>query len=84
LKVHMSTLISEVFWTCACGTKMKAILHMSDTSVTLRCPTPSCKITRTLPGQITKLSLETEPGVWRGVDVSAQMPCKEKAVLFAA
>jgi hypothetical protein len=67
----MERLRSEVFWTCACGTRVKAILDLNDTNVTVPCPNPSCKITRTLPGQITQLFVETEPGVWRHVDVSA-------------
>ena len=66
----MERLRAEVFLTCACGTRVKAILDMSDTSVTVPCQNPSCKITHTLIGQITQLFVETEPGVWRQVDVS--------------
>ena len=55
---------AEVFWTCACGSKVRAILDMTEASATVRCPNSSCKVTRTLPGQITELSVETAPGVW--------------------
>jgi hypothetical protein len=39
---------------------------------------------RTLPGQIMKLSVETKPGVWSWINVSAYVLCNEKAALLAA
>src|SRR5215467_12561585 len=80
----METLMSEVFWVCGCGTKVTAILRMTDASIAVRCPTPSCTVTRTLPGEITKLSVETGSGVWRGVNVSSGMFCEEKEALLVA
>ena len=76
--------MSEVFWVCGCGTKVTAILRMTDTSMTVRCPTKSCTVTRTLPGEITKLWVETSSGVWRGVNVSSGMFCEEREALLAA
>jgi hypothetical protein len=61
---------AEVFWTCACGSKAKAALDLTEASVTIRCPNPSCKVTRTLPGQIMQLSVETAPGVWAAMDLT--------------
>jgi hypothetical protein len=61
---------SEVFWTCACGIKVRAVLDMSKARETVQCPSPPCKVTRTLPGQIEQLSLWTEQGVWTAVDLS--------------
>jgi hypothetical protein len=57
---------------------------MNDTSMTVRCPTPTCTVTRTLHGEITKLSVETELGEWKEVNVSSGMPCEEREALFAA
>ena len=62
--------VAEVGWTCACGTKVKAVLDMTKASVTVQCPIPPCKVTRTLLGQIKDLSVETELGVWRAVDLN--------------
>jgi hypothetical protein len=59
-----------VFWTCSCGSKVKAALDMSKASVTVQCPNPPCKVRRTLPGQITQLSVETAPGVWTWMDLT--------------
>src|SRR5215813_12539616 len=47
---------AEVFWTCACGSKVWAVLDMTKVSATVRCPNPPCKVSRTLPGQITELT----------------------------
>ena len=58
-----------VFWTCVCGIKVKAGLDMGKASATVQCPDPSCNTKRTLPGHITRLSVETERGMWREVDV---------------
>jgi len=55
---------AEVFWTCACGSKVRAVLDMSKVSATVRCPNHACTVGRTLPGQITELTVETAPGVW--------------------
>jgi hypothetical protein len=60
---------SEVFWTCSCGSKVKAGLDMTEASATVRCPNPLCQLTRTLPGQIMQLSVETALGTWTGMDV---------------
>ena len=57
---------------------------MTDTSMPVRCPTPRCTATRTLPGEITKLAVETELGVWKEVNVSSSMPCEEGAAMLAA
>jgi hypothetical protein len=57
---------AEVFWTCACGIKVRAVLDMTKVSATVRCPNPPCRVTRTLPGQITELTVETAPGLWIG------------------
>ena len=56
---------AEVVWTCACGIRVKAVLYMTKASVTVQCSDTSCKATRILPGQITRVSVEIEPGVWR-------------------
>jgi hypothetical protein len=62
---------AEVVWTCTCGIKVKVVLHMTKTSVTVQCPDTSCKATRTLPGQITGVSIQNAPDVpWRSVDVN--------------
>jgi hypothetical protein len=61
---------AEVFWTCACESKVWAVLDMTKVSATVQCPNPSCKVTRTLPGRITELSMETAPGAWIWVDVT--------------
>ena len=42
----------------------------SKASVTVWCPNPPCKVTRTLPGQIMQLSVETALGVWTAVDLT--------------
>jgi hypothetical protein len=60
---------AAVWWTCSCGIKVKAVLDMSRTSVTVQCPNTSCTAQRTVPGQITRLSVETEQHVWRAVDL---------------
>jgi hypothetical protein len=60
-----------VAWTCVCGIKVKAGLDMTNAGVPIRCPNPSCKTTRTLPGQIAQLSVEAEQGAWRSVDVNS-------------
>ena len=65
----MEGLVS-VFWNCACGSKVKAVLDMSKASMTVQCPNPSCEVTRKLLGQITQLSVETAPGVWAGTDLT--------------
>jgi hypothetical protein len=57
-------------WTCACGIKVKASLDMSKAGVALACPNPSCKVTRTLPGRVRELSVETALGMWKKVDVT--------------
>jgi hypothetical protein len=59
-----------VFWSCACGNVVKAVLDMSNASMTVQCPNPCCKVTRTLPGKVTHLSVETAPGVWTGTDLA--------------
>jgi hypothetical protein len=59
-----------VWWTCSCGIKVKAGLDMARRCVTVQCADPSCRATRTIPGQIMQLSVETEDGQWRGVDVN--------------
>ncbi len=61
---------AEVYWTCVCGSKVRAVLDLSKTNVTVGCPNPPCKITRTLPGQIMQLSVETARGVWTGTDLT--------------
>jgi hypothetical protein len=61
--------IAEVRWTCGCGAKVKARLDMSKPGVPVQCPNSPCKVTRTPPGQITHLSVETDLGVWRDVDL---------------
>jgi hypothetical protein len=66
---HLTSPIAEVGWTCVCGTKVKALLDMTKAGVTKQCPNPSCKVTRTLPGYITRLWVEIERGIWREVDV---------------
>jgi hypothetical protein len=62
---------AEVVWTCSCGIRVKAGLDMTQPNVTVQCPNPSCNVKRTLPGQITRLSVETGLGVWRVVDVNS-------------
>jgi hypothetical protein len=62
---------AQVAWTCSCGINVKAGLDMTRPNVTVQCPNPSCNAKRTLPGQITRLSVETEQGVWRSVDVKS-------------
>jgi len=59
-----------VWWTCSCGIKVKAGLDMSKAAATVQCPNTSCNVQRTFPGLITGLSIETELGVWHGVDVN--------------
>src|SRR5262249_31286356 len=49
-----------VWWTCSCGIKVKAALDMSRTSVTVQWPNTACNAKRTIPGQITAWSVETE------------------------
>jgi hypothetical protein len=61
----MTSPIAEVYWTCACGAKVKALLDMNKAGVAVPCPIPECNVTRILPGQITHLWAETELGVWR-------------------
>jgi hypothetical protein len=61
---------AEVYWTCVCGIKGRAVLDMSEAGVTHVCPNPSCKVTRTLPGQVRGLSVETTLGIWTNVDVT--------------
>jgi hypothetical protein len=61
---------AEVYWTCSCGSKVKAVLDMSKASVTVQCPTRPCKVTRTLPGNVTQLSVEKAPGVWTLMDLT--------------
>jgi len=65
-----SRMKAVVFWTCACDVKVKAVLTMGGTSVTVQCANPSCKATRTLPGQITQLWVESEQYVWRNVELN--------------
>jgi hypothetical protein len=55
---------AEVFWTCACGIKVQAVLDMTKVSAIVRCPNARCSVTRTLPGQIIELGVETTPGLW--------------------
>ena len=59
-----------VWWTCSCGIKVKAVLDLNKAGATVECADPSCRSRRTLPGQITRLSVETERDVWRVVDVN--------------
>jgi hypothetical protein len=61
---------AEVYWTCACGNKVRVVLDMSEAGVTQACPNPSCKVTRTLPGRVRELSVETALGIWTKVDVT--------------
>jgi hypothetical protein len=65
----MPSPIADVHWTCVCGAKVKGRLDMSKAGVTIRCPNSPCKVTRSLLGQIEHLSVETERGVWRRVDL---------------
>jgi hypothetical protein len=59
-----------VFWDCACGSKVRAVLDMTKARMTVECPNPSCEVTRTLPGQVTQLSVETALGVWAEMDLT--------------
>jgi hypothetical protein len=59
-----------VWWTCVCGMKVKGILDMDKAGAVVECRNPSCKARRTLPGQVTSLSVETDQYVWRGVDLN--------------
>ena len=61
---------AEVYWTCVCGNKGRAVLDMSEAGVTQACPNPSCKVTRTLPGRVRELSVEMALGIWTKVDVT--------------
>jgi hypothetical protein len=70
---------AEVAWTCACGIKVKAGLDMTRPNVTVQCPNSSCDAKHILPGQITRLSVETELGVWRSVDVNSLIYPPEKS-----
>jgi hypothetical protein len=49
---------------------VKARLDMSKVGATVQCPNHSCNARRTLSGQITRLSVETEQGVWGEVDAA--------------
>ena len=70
---------AEVAWTCACGIKVKAGLDMTRPNVTVQCPNPSCNAKHILPGQITRLLVETALGVWRSVDVNSLIYPPEKS-----
>ena len=70
---------AEVAWTCACGIKVKAGLDMTRPNTTVQCPNPSCNAKHILPGQITRLLVETELGVWRSVDVNSLIYPPEKS-----
>jgi hypothetical protein len=59
-----------VIWNCPCGVTVKAILDMSKAGMTVQCATPSCKASRALPGEITRLWTETEQRAWDEVDVN--------------
>ena len=65
----MPSPIAEVHWTCVCGTKVKAIVDMDKAGVNVPCPNSPCKVTRTPPGQITRIWVETGLGVWKEVDL---------------
>jgi hypothetical protein len=65
---------AEVYWSCACGAKVKALLDMNKAGVAVQCPNPPCQATRTLPGQITHLWVKTERGVWKEVDLGLLRP----------
>jgi len=58
---------AEVFWTCAYGSKVWAVLDITEVSATVQCPNRACTVTRTLPGQITELTVQTAPGLWMDV-----------------
>jgi hypothetical protein len=61
--------VAEVFWTCVCWTKVKAVVDMDKAGVNVPCPNSPCKVTRTPPGQITRIWVETGLGVWKEVDL---------------
>jgi hypothetical protein len=67
---RMEKWIAEVYWTCVCGIKGRAVLDMSEAGVTQVCPNPSCKVSRTLPGRVRELSVQTTLGKWTKVDVT--------------
>jgi hypothetical protein len=61
-----------VAWTCACGTKVRAVIEIDDANVKVQCPYPSCSRMRTLPGHITDLwiAAEIETVGWQKVGVN--------------
>lgn len=62
---------AEVAWACACGINVKAVLDLNEAGVIqVCCPNLSCKLTRTLPGRVRKLSVEMALGIWTKVDVT--------------
>ena len=57
-------MLALVVIVCMCGTKLK-VMYDTGENTTVRCPTSPCRTKHIVPGQVTKLWIESSEQVWK-------------------